>query len=272
MATRTTTVDSEDFLASVGGTITNTDIINICDFNRDYKTNTNIAAYDLTALIFKPGFRGRFRAADSGPLTAVVNQSAAGYVQNYSNSPRIELQSTGPTAVINRVEHNPARKDGQMQLAACDCARLDVAGGVFIAASDCDLAAAYLVGGHTYLLAGSYACPTLIVAGNAYCALSRDITNATIGDRAVLELLKTAVVPASITMYGGTLRIYQSGTITSLVGYSGVIDITGASILPTISGGELGPGVVIRQSRAQDALNLASVTLRHNGPRYEYVD
>lgn len=270
MAVLRISVDSPDLVAALAATPGAADTVRINRFFRDFNANTNISAADLAAIIFEPGFGGRFRNSDGGELVAVVNQTGTGYVLNASDSPRIELRSTSSTGVIARIEHAPARGDGQMQVGTCDCERLDVRGGLFVALQGMDLAVAAVAAGHAVFRSSSFALTTLECNGGT-AEVERDVGTVHLNAGATLVSTHSDFSPTTLNLNGGAWVPKQSGTVGTLNGRAGVIDLTQSERLPVFSAGELGPGVTIRLASGQEKPDLSALTLRMGGPRYEYV-
>lgn len=270
MPTHRIVADSANLITALGATPGGNDTVRINRYFRDFSAGTDLSAADLAAIIFEPGFGGRFRNSDGGELVAVVNQTGSGYVQNNSSSPRIELRSTSSAGVIARIEHAPARGDGQLQIGACDCERLDVHGGLCVALQGMDLAACAVSGGQCVLRSSSYAITTLEANGGEI-EIERDVTTLHLNAGATLTSTHSDFSPTTMNHNGGNWIVKQSGTVSTYNGRGGLIDLTQAERLPVFSAGEIGPGVTIRLAAGQEKPSLSGLTLRMGGPRYEYV-
>jgi len=269
MANRTLVTKDDSLLTALGGTVNANDDVFLNKWGINFNP-ADLSASDLKSFTAGSEFDGEFSAAAGAQLTLVVNQTSTGIFTNESRSRRIELVSSSGSGVIYKIVHRPVA-GGMLFVNTATANEFVQQGGQSILESGLTLTTHYQQGGTSIIRYGSTAITTLTLCMDAILDLYRDITNGYVEGSSTLRLMDTRVVPASIALRGGTLKIVECGTIAALTG-CGTLDLTECRYPFTITTRTLEPGSIIIQRRGTNWMTLGSNADRFGGPKIVTVD
>lgn len=244
MATLRNTVTSTSVLTSLGGTVANTDTLIFQEGGTRYLSGGGLSAYDLTAIEFTEGFRGRLDAALGGNLQVVVNQTGTGYVVNRSPSERIDMRSASVSGVINKITHSGT---GTMGLTFAACPLLIQTSGTMIVGDDANVTTLVMDGPTAALnldTEASYAVTT-IEANQGVGRIGRPFTTMNVR-RAKVTLDSSSIAATTLSLDGGELYVKNAATVGTFNGRAGLIDFTLAERVPVFTTSLHHPGLTIR--------------------------
>lgn len=250
MATLYNTSNNPVFTSALSGAAANGDTVIINQFSTEFTSLTDISSADLLLFRLMPGFSGKF---DTSPLTVVVNQTSTGKLINESNSPKIVLKSSSSAGVIYQVQHSPKIGGGVMSLQTATVTNLLVTAGYCSVGSDVTATNVYVLGGECSLVGSANAITTLEVRGG-YVTLERDVT--TLSAYAGTTVINNSgVTPTTINIeQGAVVKIKDGGTITTLNGKSGILDLTELARPLTITNSTFYPTLRVLKNSATDSL------------------
>lgn len=186
------------------------------------------------------------------PLEIVVNQTGTGFFRWGGGGSELWLSGGSVANVVHRVTLAPTQ-NGRGVLRAMDCEELVVESGVHTVEANADVAAAYIFGGDTTIVAasgGASALTSLFVYAGV-CRLYRDLSGTiVVGAGARLYVEDVLVVPAQLDQHGGVVH-WKGGNIPIVRGYAGEFDRTNATKPATFGGTSYraGPGWTRRDPR-----------------------
>ena len=239
MAILTNTVDDASMVTAIGGAPANGDSVYIAR-NQKAFTSADLSAADLLVFEVGPDYRQDLSSIRN---RLVVNQLGAG-VFRYSGSGRIwNLESTGSTGKIVTIWHTPAA-GATLNLFEMDTETVLGDGGTVILHSGCDCDSLLMYDGRAHAIGGGgFGLPNATLRGASILTSERSITTALkIYDGARAEFADDAATIAGATIDGedATLRIVDSGTITTLTLHDGLLDLYDLNRPLTITNSTLG--------------------------------
>lgn len=266
MSTYYNTSNNPAFTSALSGSPANGDTVIINQFSTEFTSLTDISGADLLLLRLMPGFSGKF---DTSALTVVVNQTSTGKLINESNSPKIRVKSSSTAGVIYQVQHSPKIGGGAMFIETATVTNLLVSSGYCSVGSDVTATNVYVIGGECTLVGSANAITTLEVRGG-FATLERDVGTLT-AYAGTTVINNSGVTPTTVNIeQGATVKIKDGGTITTLNGKSGTLDLTELARPLTITNSTFYPTFRILKNSATDSLlTFTNATTRTFG--YEGV-
>lgn len=266
MATVYNTSNNPAFTSALSASLSGGDTLILNQFSTPFTSLTDISSVDLLLIRIMAGFSGTF---DSSPLTAVVNQTSTGKVINESNSPKIILKSSSTSGVLYQVQHSPVIGGGVMSIQTATVTNLLVTSGYCTVGSDATATNVYVFGGQCTLTGSSNAVTALEVRGGNV-TLERDVTTLSAYGGTVM-INNSGVTPTTVNIeQGAVVKIRDGGTITTLNGKSGTLDLTELSRPLTITNSTFYPQLrLLKNSSTDQLLTFTNPTTRAFG--YEGV-
>lgn len=271
MATVKISSDNTALLSALSGTPADGDTVYIDRYATDF-ASADLSAYDLALVELSRGYRGRIASGAGGArLKLVCNRTSTGIFRNRSNSPRVELISTSSAGVIYNIVQSA--EGGVLQVDTCDNEKMHALKGTLLAESGADVNKAYCYPGASLLLrAAAYTVGNLYALGGV-CNVQRDLTNADIAGNSEVTFEHANVSPSGTTnLWSGKLKIIESGIVSQLNAYSGVIDLTDLRNPVTFSNRTATPAVTILLSRNTPTVTWSATADLDSGPVTVYVD
>lgn len=263
MPTYNNTVRSDSLTTALGATPVSGDVVNLREGSDNYVSGLSHPTVDLLALNALSGWTGNIEGTD---LVVQANQAGSGRVRLDWSGRRIRL-SSNTTGTFAEISMNPAR-NGEVILSAAVVTKMIVAAGVLLASDSANIGTHQQYGGSAWLAYSTNALTT----GRLYAGelrLDRDVTTLDV-DGGTARVSNINVSPTTVNLRGGTLRAELCGTISTLNGYSGILDASQLSASLTVSAGELHPGLLIVLPKTAGVnLNLTGCTVVGSGPRYQ---
>lgn len=271
MATRNITAIDPALITALGGTVANTDSVYLDRYATQY-SSADLSAYDLTLLHLTRGFGSELTAANGAQLKAVVDQSGAGVLLNEFAGKLLEVISTSSSGVIKTIINRPQEASATVRLNTMLVTNLLHLAGNLIVESAVNSTTAWVIFARAYFRYGSSAMTTLHVGNGGVATLERDVTDINVNGTGELLLNDTRVSPGGVTtLNGGTLKIGRTGTIASLAGSSGTLDLRECETPFTVSARAFGPGVTILRRRT-DYMTVSINNDVYGGPKTIIVD
>lgn len=271
MATRNITAIDPALITALGGTVTANDSVYLDRYGTAY-SSADLSAYDLLLLHLTRGFSSELTAANGAQLKAVVDQTGAGVLLNEFSGKLLEIISTSSSGVIKTIINRPQDAAATVRLNTMLVTSLLHLMGNLIVESAVNATTMWVIGSKAYIRYGSNAMTTLHVGNGGVATLERDITDVNVNGSGELLLNDTRVSPGgTVTLNGGTLKIARTGTITSMAGSTGVLDIRECETPFTVSARAFGPGVTILRRRT-DYMTVSSNNDVYGGPKTVIVD
>lgn len=270
MATRRNTVESTSVLASLGGTVSNTDTVYFQQFATKYLSAGDLSAADLTAVYFTEGCRCNFSTDAGGGLKLVVNQTSTGVVVNRSACPQIDIISTSASGVVYKVTHNGS---GVMTLGTMAVNTVAALSGALTIGASVNATTVIVDGPDaavTFIEDNSYPATTVEV-NQGRLLMARDFTTLTMRGTADVTLQSSTITGTTLTMNGGRLSVRNASTVGTFNGYAGVVDCTQAETLPTFTTSVHHPGLVIRLRKGQSEPTWGSLTEPYGSATRVYI-
>ena len=271
MATRNITAIDPAIITALGGTVTANDSVYLDRYSTTY-TSGDLSATDLLLLQLSRGFGSEMTAANGAALKCVVDQSGAGQLINEFSGKTLEIVSTSSSGVIKTIINRPSNPSALVRLNTALVTSLLQLVGEMVIDSAANVTNAWVVGARAYFRYGANALTSLYVGNGGYCSLERDLADGIIAGTGELYVNDTRSSPSgAFTLQGGTLNIARCGTVASITGFTGTLDLRECQTPFTASATSLGPGVTILRRRT-NFMTISANSDVYGGPKTVIVD
>lgn len=258
MSTFTNTVRSTNFQTSIGGTPSSTDTVRLIEGKDQYTGGLSLPTVDLTLLHATPGFGGDI-------ATTALDIQAAKIILEWSGQV-ILLTSNAGAGTIDELQVSPTQ-GGQVSVSSATVTLFIGNAGTALFADSATVTTAEITGGSHYFDKGGTAITTLTTnGGDTY--LNRDVATANVNAGRV-HVDDSSCSPGTVNLNGsGVVKIMRGGTITTLNGKGGTLDLSELAQDLTITTGNVGPGLTIIRPRSGATLTFGTQNNTGSGPRY----
>lgn len=248
MATITTPDIGEDLVGSLSGTPASGDTV-IISGGAFTLTNADLSGTTLAEIRIAASSQNVFTAE---PLK--IKTTASGAFVNGGQGATVSVASTGMAGgTIFTVQNAPTGADPVLSLSACDVDTVYNVRGTLVASANADVANAYVYGGQARFEygAGTPAITGTLVVTSGMAEVERDVATVSIhGGTVVIDAATCSPTTINLSGPNSVLKLQNSGTIGTLNGVAGVLDLTACSAQVTITTGNLHPGLTILRSSA----------------------
>lgn len=267
MAVKYNSANDPNFTTSIGGAPAAADTVNINKFSIAYNAGLSVGANKAALFTLHPQSQCEFGAA--GGLVCKTDRFA-----NYGSQQKLIVSSTSSAAEITTFINSPARGTSVTELGTCLTTGIFSTNGVLTLLDSVDTSGDVEVSGGDVTVVYS---ATLLVDGTlrvvgGTCRLWRRAETIEIGGSGTVTLSEALATQGDITLTGGTLVVEDSGTIDTIDGRAGTIDLSRLSRPITVASWIERPGLTVIMSKRTPTVTKTSSVATYGPARVVYID